>query len=309
MMINRKTISLILLIVGFALNLSCVRHNDCGSGDFPYREVIDISPYQNPIKAYDMFYRFASLLADGRLLINRVYPAADTLIALNLKQICQADTICDADLYISSLDSIMIENWAIITPHKIAKITSSGKIIIEFGNSGADSTKLLNAIYGYIDSANSIYIIDSGDSYIKEYDRNGQFIMRFMEGTAPYRLSIYGDKIYVLDRVENRIQEYNSGGILTGRALSSDYLDEIVTFDLYDGIFWVADRGGTRISGLSLDGEVLESKSNLCFHDFLLDFGRVINISRFSRGFWITDYETNRLLAIYDKINDILPTF
>jgi hypothetical protein len=153
--------------------------------------------------------------------------------------------------------------------HTVKKWTPEGKLLLTLGtgqNSGFDSGKPFNMPTKVAVASNGdIYVSDGyGNSYIHVFDESGQF--KFSWGgrggdkgqfDLPHGVFVDrddGDKVYVIDRFNNRVQIFSPSG---------DYIDEwgdvllpCAIAKAPDGSFVVAELY-QRVTVLSPQGKVL----------------------------------------------------
>ncbi len=285
-------------LIALAFIFSCgPRDTGCGSGDYYCVGITSTRPYLAPIKSSNSE---DILLSNGTLIVNHRYGNnIDSTTIYDLKQICQSDTICDIVDIVPREDSVVI-----ITPTKCVVFHIYHNIVSEFGNTGPDSSRLINAIYAATDTFGNVYVLDSGDNSVKVYDLNGQFKSRFMAGTGPSSIVCWGDKLYVLDKSNDSIKEFYLDGRATGRVLSTSYLANITAFGICNGLFIVADQNGKRLTAISLSGNIYEVKTDYCFRDILFEFGEIININCEPSGFSVVDYDNNFIVNFRSRIWD-----
>jgi DNA-binding beta-propeller fold protein YncE len=106
--------------------------------------------------------------------------------------------------------------------HRVQKFTSSGSYISYFGGPG-----IMNQPYGIcVDASGDVYVANTYLNRIDKYDGNGNFLTLWgSAGTGNGQFTLPagiaagpGDKIYVVDTNNHRVQKFGSGGTQTGIA-------------------------------------------------------------------------------------------
>ncbi len=291
-----------------AVAFSCNSISDnCGGGNYFCTNLISTLPYIGPIRSVANFDR-KTLFADGSLVVERtVYENSESRVAVSvydLNSICSADTICDLP-FVNAGRAGQDTFLAALTPDRLCIVRNYSDVVLEIGNIGPDSTRLHFAICAELDSADNFYIVDSGDSTVKVFGPYGDFIRRFKGGIDPYQLKTYEDRsLFILDRADDGIREYTLSGDPTGRMLKSNNLSEITAFDIFNGVFMVADMDGQRLTAISLGGDIIESKLNYCYNGFSFDFEKIVNISSDRWIMQITDMGKALLIDFRNKLYD-----
>lgn len=277
------TVSLLLALLGGCAD------DHCGSGIHNGWDLLSTMPYEKPVKYIDM--KDAILFADGNLLQfewKRRGVEHDSLFPLN--EICNSDTICDVVFYDQALRSrnygslynpvrITEEQFIlIVTPSKCCKLTPDFSFLIEFGNSGADSTRLISAQSVDIDYDGTVYVTDSGDNSVKIYDCNGNFSYSWTNIGSPDRLKLFNNLIYIADFSENTITAYDRERQFRSQIIDPLFYSQMTAFAIDDGYVWVADLGGTRITRSPFSGDPEEVKYDFCYKDVIFTFEKVTNL-------------------------------
>jgi hypothetical protein len=201
---------------------------------------------------------------------------------------------------------------AVLAPDKCCLLRVPPVLYLEFGQDGPDSTRLFDAIALEIGLDGITYIIDAADSSIKVFGNAGHLMQRFPAGAEPYRIQLYENRLYILDKADNTIREHELNGAPTGRVLDSGTQGEITAFGVQDGIFAVADRGGKRLVLLSMAGEVYETWDDYCYRDIAFTFGEIANFHFYRWGnfeyhpwgnFIVVDRERNFLIDFTGEEN------
>lgn len=165
-------------------------------------------------------------------------------------------------MYITNHDEVLLVARGI---HEVLKFDTEGKILLRIGNREKPS---FQAPFNHptdvaVSPSGEIYITDGyGNTRVHKFSSEGQLLHSWGEpGVKPGEFStphgIWVDKqnkVYVVDRENNRVQIFNSEGI---------YLDEWRNFyhpmDIFmdaDGVFYVTDQT-PRFTVLNVKGEVL----------------------------------------------------
>lgn len=284
--------------------LSCTDYY-CGDGEYVCRDIINTYPYSNPIK-YDV-YAEAILFESGDLVMHSEYDYK-IQTSYQLKELCSVDTICDVAFYD---DDLLYRNYSygvrgvspredscliIVAPDKCFRWNWGEAIDLEFGNSGNADERLINAVSADINYLGHTYVLDTGDGSMKIYDYQGNFISRWDNINSPRQIKLYYGNIYILTEDGNRIEVYNGVGSLIGYAFENNSFQNINCFAIQDsGYYWVADLNGTRITRIDGRGNVLEEKSEYCFMDISLTFGKIIHLSS-AYGIDVLDFENNNIV-------------
>jgi hypothetical protein len=289
---NMKLILIASLSIILGFSISCFKLPEkCGDGNYYCRRMINIQPYEKPIKYLQPFFDERILLSDGRLIGNkRIYNPeqsiyADSFAIYDLKSICQSDTICD--IYFPEFEHVYRDTViSILTKTRLCRVSDYSTIVQEIGNNGLDSSRLISAAYMALDSLGNYYIIDSGDSTIKVFQSDGAFLMRFKAGVNPYRLIYYhtSNSLYVLDETNDSIREFTVTGERTSNVLNSNYFSNITAFNIFHGALLIADKEGKRLTAASLNGTIIESKTDFCYQDLSFNFGKIASIDLDSFG-------------------------
>jgi hypothetical protein len=286
----------IIVLITFAVSLSCgLRVERCGSGIYYCSKLISSRPYLRPVHQIGEGYRPWMLLADGKVIGNE----GQTHV-FDLKQLCSADTIVFADIFPDE-DFIDLDSRVIaISSSAIYDIDNFNNVVAQFGDSGPDSTRLHRVIHASL-GEDKIYVIDAADSTIKIFDYYGQHVQTTRACSDPQRIKCYDEHVWLLDRSDESIREYNSQLQPSGRFLSNDLFNDIVDFDIASGLLVVADHGGTRVVVVTLDGEIIDDKSTYCCKYIDFELGRVIDIRSTYFGFNLVDIENSFLIYFGDS--------
>jgi hypothetical protein len=283
----RNLLKIFLLVLISLILVGCPIRYYCGYGDFKCMQMLSTMPYAKPIK-YETFNDII-LLSDGQILAFDDHEITEP-VSYDMKQICSTDTICDFEIYNHFLGNRIYDFGApqsfpdssdfilILTWDKCVKLDAWNSPVLEFGNSGTQATRLINAVSISINFTGEIFIADAGDNSIKKYDSNGNFITRF-SADPPKQINIYEDRLFVLSNIENTIKAYDFDGSEIPVEINLDNCQNIIAFDLFDTDSMVlADNGGTRVSIVNFSGELMEAKHDYCFMDVNFPFGKITNI-------------------------------
>jgi hypothetical protein len=285
------------------LTLSCSPSVErCGSGDFYCNNLTSIFPYSRPVAQLSSRGNEVVLLCDGKA-ISRPNDASDTASIYDLKAICQAETICYVSLPFFWYEHSHFEA-TVVTSDKCCILRDFKTAIFEFGDSGPDSTRLINAVSAAMDENGDLYVVDSGDAYVKVFDAYGRFVGRFAAGPDPAAIKIKG-YIYILNKADETIRQFDTDGRPTGVFLSSPLLSGITAFDLCGGFFVVADQGGARINIVTANGELFETKIDYCLQGANFKVGKIVNIEAGVGGFTAIDMDKNLIIHFSDYVWDI----
>lgn len=112
--------------------------------------------------------------------------------------------------------------FALSTDNKILKYSNIGKFLNFYGSRGTDEGRFNNPLSITIDSRNNIYVADTDNHRIQQFDSNGNFILSFgTQGNGigqfeqPVSLAIdTADNLYIVDKKNNDVQKFKLyGGI------------------------------------------------------------------------------------------------
>ena len=108
---------------------------------------------------------------------------------------------------------------------QVQKFDSNGTFITQWGSLGNGSAPAMNERFYYptgiaVDSTNNVYVVDTGNNYIKKFDSNGTFITKWggsgdTDGRFMFPQGIAIDavnNVYVADTENSRIQKFDSNG-------------------------------------------------------------------------------------------------
>jgi len=97
---------------------------------------------------------------------------------------------------------------------RIQKFSGTGTFLAKWGNKGTDAGEFNNPEGLATDSEGSLYVTDPNNDRVQKFTNNGQFVYEFgdVEGPTglhhPTGISIFGDRFYVSDTFNHRIQVY-----------------------------------------------------------------------------------------------------
>lgn len=106
--------------------------------------------------------------------------------------------------------------FALSTDNKILKYSNIGKFLNFYGSIGSNEGRFNNPSAIAIDSKNNIYIADTNNHRIQQFDSDGNFILSFgTQGSGkgqfeqPVGLAIdTGDNLYIVDKKNNNVQKF-----------------------------------------------------------------------------------------------------
>ena len=111
-------------------------------------------------------------------------------------------------------------------------ITTSGRILREFGGSGNEEGLFHGPEGVCFDSKGFIYVVDAGNCRVQKFDKNGRFVLSFgkrgdYEGEFdhPSDVAFYNDLLYVADAGGRKVAVYDCYGNYINRLK----LDEVVS--------------------------------------------------------------------------------
>jgi hypothetical protein len=119
---------------------------------------------------------------------------------------------------------------------------------------------------------------------------------------GPFRIKIYDDYMFILERDNDSIKKYNFNGTFSKEIIRSNRFGDITSFSVYKEYIWIVDLGGTRITQVDTTGVIREVKNDFCFMDVYFNFNRVVFIEAgtffHDSGFYIADYGANYIIDI-----------
>jgi sugar lactone lactonase YvrE len=171
------------------------------------------------------------------------------------------------------------------------KFDRDGKIIrqwggfISLGDAGANATEAQTKFFGprgvAIDAQNNVYVTDTGNRRVMEYDGNGTFIRQFAQGLSPALVSAPNNapnqlnepigvavdaqgNVYVADTNNRRIVKFDkSGNALTNWTVNAyapgPYNEPFLAMGA-DGNLYASDPTGQQILKFDPTGKDLGSK-------------------------------------------------
>ena len=104
--------------------------------------------------------------------------------------------------------------YAITTDDKIVKYSSIGNFINFYGSNGSEEGRFVNPSAVSVDSANYVYVADTGNSRIQKFDPDGNFLTEWgnvqnAKLQEPVALAIdSSDNMFVVDKKNNNIQKF-----------------------------------------------------------------------------------------------------
>jgi len=175
--------------------------------------------------------------------------------------------------------------------HRVQKFDRDGKFVrqwggfINLGDAGTSPTDAQTKFFGprgvAVDSANNVYVTDTGNRRVMEYDGNGTFIRQFAQGLTPALVSVPNNapnqvnepigvavdkagNVYIADTNNRRIVKFDkSGNAVTNWAVNAfaagPYNEPFMTVGP-DGNLYVSDPTGQQILKYDPAGKDLGSK-------------------------------------------------
>ena len=290
--------------------ISCCCHDDaCGPGRYRCGYMFNTSHWGRPLKIDH--YNDATLLENGVLMTDSGY--FDEIEIHDLSTVCNNNLLEDIIYYNQSIGgrnfiphefNINIPNEdhyiLVISASTCYKLDPSYNLILLFGDSGSSDEILLHAICGEVDEFGNSYIVDIGDSSIKSYDINGNFINKWNNIGYSSFIKIMNRSVYLVDKSSDSIKKYDMSGNYV-KTISLAFFDHIVSFGFEDANkIWVIDFDGRRVSQAEIKSNgALESKEvkiYYCYDDINYQFGKLVSISTDLMFFRVADYGANYVL-------------
>jgi len=188
--------------------------------------------------------------------------------------------------------------------NRVLKSDTNGNLVLSIPASAATAKPSSSSSLGYfnapysiaIDSKNNVFVFDSGNVRVEEFDQNGVYINNFI-GTSgagsAFHSSSYiaidaADNIWVSDATGKTIQEYSNSGSFI-RKLDTSSAPNVTCYGSFNNYYNAFINGGTSFSGgfvpkaiaISPTGDVwVEGKYNGQSNTALLD----INPSNLTSG-------------------------
>jgi hypothetical protein len=277
----------------------------CGSGRFKCAFIYDVSTNGKPIK-HD-FRNRAILLSDNTMARYDLF--YQNLRIIDLFPIVENRETGDIAFYNFNIN---FRNYRepplypipdstnfilLLCQEACFMLDTAYNAIRSFGIDGGGKEKLINALSVDIDVDSIIYISDAGDSYIKCYDFDGNFVNYWYAGGHPVFLKIYNDNIYIVDSLTSSIKYYDKYGVPLGTLVDSGQFESVVAFGFaYANRFWVADLNGKRITFMDSEGREIEVKTDYCFENSNYEFSQIKSLEADGSILIVTDKESRRIL-------------
>ncbi len=161
--------------------------------------------------------------------------------------------------------------WAVCDTHyhRVLVFDTAGAIVRSFGRRGDEPGAFRYPVGIATDRRGHLFVCEyGGNDRVQEFTPDGRFVNAFGAfGTGPEGLqrpsdlTIVGDRLYVADAINNRVQVYGIDGrwlgVLGGDSPPALDLPYGIDTDA-DGALWVVEYGAGRLTRLDRNGRVLE---------------------------------------------------
>ena len=119
------------------------------------------------------------------------------------------------------------------------------------------------------------------------------------------KLVIHNDKVFIIDNIINTISCFTFEGLELWNLVLSNYTN-ITAFDVeYEGIYWVADQDGTRLTRFDQNQKASQINNDFCFMDVNFTFGKIVYLDAWSdppnKSCGIIDYQSNYLITLREQ--------
>ncbi len=153
--------------------------------------------------------------------------------------------------------------------HRVVFFDDEGQVVELFGSEGSEPGQFKWPVDVVQDDSGDFYVCEyGGDHRVQRFRVDGEFVLEFGGfGTAPGEfqrpmgLVWHEGRLYVADAINNRIQVFSDTGQFEGIIGGTETTGDL--FYPYDitqgpkGNLYVIEYGANRVSGFSLDGELL----------------------------------------------------